>query len=63
MVKGALIKVIECIDLLHSYGYVHLDVKPENVMYKSEGLTDVVLMDFGSSNKIWDVRKKKSLAI
>ena len=58
MVRGALIKVIDCIDLLHSYGYVHLDVKPENVMYKSEGLTDLVLIDFGTSTKIWDVRKQ-----
>ena len=58
MVRGALIKVIDCIDLLHSYGYVHLDVKPENVMYKSEGLTDLVLIDFGLSKKIWDVRKQ-----
>lgn len=58
MVRGALIKVIDCIDLLHSYGYVHLDVKPENAMYKSEGLTDLVLIDFGTSKKIWDVRKQ-----
>ena len=31
-------------------GLVHLDLKPSNIMFKNESLTDVVLLDFGISH-------------
>ena len=33
----------------HRAGFAHLDIKPENVMFKAEGTMDVALADFGSS--------------
>ena len=57
MVKEAMLKSIDCLDVLHSYGWMHFDVKPENLMYKSEGLSEVVLMDFGCATEAWNIVK------
>ena len=46
--------VLTAIAELHKIGYMHCDIKPENVMLrgKSEGVDDVVMIDFGSVRKV-----------
>jgi len=45
-------QLINILDILHCCGFIHRDVKPENVMFKSEDLKDIVLMDFGLANEL-----------
>ncbi len=37
-------------ETLHNYGYVHRDLKPKNIMINIDP-NEVVLIDFGLSNK------------
>ena len=46
-VRATMIQLINILDICHSYGILHKDVKPENVMYRGEDLQKLVLMDFG----------------
>ena len=43
------IELIECIKNLHSLGYVHTDIKLDNVMLDQE--SHIVLIDFGLAQK------------
>lgn len=51
-------KVVDCINKLHEIGYVHLDIKPDNILIDYDETTktinDVVLSDFGLIRKIDD---------
>jgi dual specificity tyrosine-phosphorylation-regulated kinase 2/3/4 len=46
--------VLTAIAELHKIGYIHCDIKPENVMQrgKCEGVDDIVMIDFGSVRKV-----------
>lgn len=46
--------VLTAISELHKIGYIHCDIKPENVMQrgKVDGADDVVMIDFGSVRKV-----------
>jgi len=46
--------VLMAISELHAIGYMHCDIKPENVMQrgKGESASDIIMIDFGSVRKI-----------
>ena len=46
--------VLTAIAELHAIGYIHCDIKPENVMQrgKCDGADDIVMIDFGSVRKV-----------
>ena len=49
-------KLFICYELLNALKYIHevellhLDLKPPNIMFKNQSLTDIVLIDFGISD-------------
>lgn len=47
MARFYLSEIVMAIDSLHSFGYVHRDIKPDNVLISSSG--HIKLADFGSS--------------
>lgn len=53
--KKVLTGVCYALNVLHKRGFVHRDVKPENVMIGSDGR--VVLIDFNASRKVSDACK------
>jgi citron Rho-interacting kinase len=50
MAQFYLSEMVEAIDSLHSFGYVHRDIKPDNVLISSSG--HIKLADFGSSARL-----------
>jgi serine/threonine protein kinase len=46
--------VLSAVSELHKIGYIHCDIKPENVMLrgKCEGVDDIVMIDFDSVRKV-----------
>jgi len=52
-VRKLILGVGEAIGALHKLGYLHRDVKPENVMLRENG--EVVLIDFGLAVRIEDL--------
>lgn len=43
-------QLLEILDYLHKQGYIHRDIKPNNIMVKPN--LDLVLIDFGAARKI-----------
>ncbi len=57
--KDIFLKIIEAIEVLHSNGIVHRDMKPSNIMIGANG--DIKLLDFGLSKEVNDLEKTSSL--
>ena len=38
------------LEYLHGIRLIHMDLKPDNIMFKSQELKEIVLLDFGISN-------------
>jgi serine/threonine protein kinase len=44
--------LVEGVGALHSLGFVHSDIKPENVLLRRTVLPEIVLCDFGGARQI-----------
>ncbi|CAM9530648.1 unnamed protein product [Phaeothamnion confervicola] len=51
--RSIAVQTLSAIDYMHSKGYIHLDVKPENVLYENDenGELHVKLCDFGFAER------------
>lgn len=49
-----------CLKLMHSFGLIHKDIKPQNIAY-SKTTKDLVLIDFGMSKVVLEQLGSKSL--
>lgn len=58
-IKSVVKKLSEALELLHNkFGYVHVDVKPDNIMCRQEaGRKSPKLIDFGSARQIAEFYK------
>ncbi|XP_058056032.1 casein kinase I-like [Anopheles bellator] len=55
-------QMIDRIELLHKYGYVHRDIKPQNfVMGCNEKAHIVHLIDYGLAKPFWDSSRKRHI--
>ena len=50
-------QILLSMEYLHSRNIVHRDVKPENILYLSEGAREIKLIDFGYAG-VWDPQKQ-----
>jgi serine/threonine protein kinase len=43
------IDIVNCIEKFHSFGYIHKDLKPDNIRIRNDG--SIAIIDFGDSKK------------
>lgn len=48
-VRNVIKQVLEALRYMHSLGYSHCDLKPDNIMLVEDGRYDIKLIDFGST--------------
>ena len=48
------IYMLECIEDLHSHGFIHRDIKPGNFLFADNGIHPLILIDFGLSREYID---------
>jgi serine/threonine protein kinase len=53
-IKSIFIEVIKALKLLHKCGYLHLDIKHENIMFSNESKDKIKLIDFGLTEAVFD---------
>lgn len=46
-----IIQILERIEIVHDYGFIHGDIKPENIVIGDEDQGLIYLIDFGVSSK------------
>lgn len=46
-VKRYFCQLVDAVSFLHSQGIVHLDISPSNIMFESDAMMRIVLIDFG----------------
>ena len=47
--KIIILQLLEALEYIHQAEFIHLDLKPKNIMFKSSKLNKIVLLDFGTS--------------
>jgi len=64
MILEIMMKVFDCLQLVHAVGYTHNDIKPANIMIdiKNTGQTyaeilQITLIDFGFASKYRDATR------
>ncbi|XP_052863669.1 casein kinase I-like [Anopheles cruzii] len=56
------IQMIDRIELLHQYGYVHRDIKPQNFVMGCNGKHHIVhLIDYGLAKPFWDPSRRRHI--
>lgn len=45
-------QILQALDHMHEIGYVHLDLKPENIMFVTKESDKLKLIDFGLATKV-----------
>lgn len=56
--SAILLQLLRALDYIHTKGFVHRDVKLENLIFVNEGTLDIKIADFGLSENL---SKKKCL--
>lgn len=56
------LKILGCVEYLHSRGFIHGDVRPEHVAFNLQDLNQVHLIDFGLAQKYRDTNTKEHIA-
>lgn len=46
--------MINCLKIIHSLGYIHRDIKPDNFLMDTQNHLKVYLIDFGLAKKYID---------
>lgn len=58
--RDAIRQILLALNYMHSSGFVHRDVKPDNVLYDTNGGDHLKLIDFGFSTR-WDSSSKEKM--
>lgn len=51
-------KSLKIIEDLHNVGFIHRDIKPDNILFQERNNLQIKLIDFGLSKKYLDINKK-----
>lgn len=59
-IKKIGLQLIDTIEYIHKHGVLYIDMKPENIMFRDDTMSDIVMIDFGIY-KSWKDHKQNVL--